>query len=520
MYKIMIVDDEPAIILSTRTSISKITSGFEIIEEAYNGQEALEKIPLCHPDIILADIKMPVMDGIALVKKINELYPDIYTVIISGYDDFVYVKEALKSGAIEYLLKPIEPELLIKLTNDLSVRLTELYSSKSKMLLNCLLNSLTIDNEMMEKYLNYKYYSIAVFRKGLLPSRFGPLQNIQDNKFISELINLETLEREYTLEACWILNGRDEHENIMVIGSTCLSQAKNEKVLKQVYSNLSLLQKNITFVYNSDLNKINDLNDIAKNMQKKLSQYFVIGENQILNYNDLPQTNKFLSATLDINMENKLTSLILGRSMNLLKTEFSKLFQIWREQSYPQILLEKMLKQIFSIIEKQSPSVSANDYVELQLEEAFAVSNDFDSLLKNVWDLAEELLAYTPNHGSRKIDALEILDSIDKYLSLNLNKPISLQNICEINGVSQPYISGIYRKYKKLTFNEYLTDVRMNAAKRLIVECPDLLIKDISEMVGYQDSYYFSKVFKSLTGYNCIDFRKNAIEPHLTSNSQ
>ncbi|HEY5587027.1 MAG TPA: response regulator [Ruminiclostridium sp.] len=84
MYKVMIVDDEPSIIRNIKRTLERCSNNFVVVAEAYNGCEALEKTETVKPDIIFSDIKMPVMDALTLTKKLNELYPEILPVIISG----------------------------------------------------------------------------------------------------------------------------------------------------------------------------------------------------------------------------------------------------------------------------------------------------------------------------------------------------------------------------------------------------------------------------------------------------
>lgn len=107
MLKILLVDDEPSAIKLLTYIIEHRYKEFEIVGTAENGQEGLEKIALLKPNIVITDVKMPIMDGIELAAHIKQDYPNIYCIIASGYDDFEYARGALKSGVVDYLLKPI-----------------------------------------------------------------------------------------------------------------------------------------------------------------------------------------------------------------------------------------------------------------------------------------------------------------------------------------------------------------------------------------------------------------------------
>lgn len=113
MYNILIVDDEPIILSGIKFLINWEKNDCAIMDTARNGREALEKIRACQPDIILCDIKMPVMDGLELLKQVNEEYPSIVFVMLSNLQEFQAAKEAISNRAVEYLLKSqLEPELL------------------------------------------------------------------------------------------------------------------------------------------------------------------------------------------------------------------------------------------------------------------------------------------------------------------------------------------------------------------------------------------------------------------------
>lgn len=121
MYKVIIVDDEPMIKRTLHKLIHQ-NALFSVIGEAEDGQGALELFETHRPDIIFTDIRMPVMDGLELIKRVKEIDPSVEIVVISGYDDFSYAQQALRSGTADYLLKPIEPEALAAALDGLAGR--------------------------------------------------------------------------------------------------------------------------------------------------------------------------------------------------------------------------------------------------------------------------------------------------------------------------------------------------------------------------------------------------------------
>ena len=97
--------------------INSISDDFQVIGQVFNGEEALDLIQNCRPDIVFTDIRMPIMGGLELIKILYQQYPDIVTVIISGYDDFEYARSVLQYKVFDYLLKPIKKEELMQTLN-------------------------------------------------------------------------------------------------------------------------------------------------------------------------------------------------------------------------------------------------------------------------------------------------------------------------------------------------------------------------------------------------------------------
>jgi two-component system response regulator YesN len=108
MYKLILVEDEVIIRKGLRQLIEHVIGGFEVVGEAGNGREALELLKSVPPDLLITDIRMDEMNGIEMIKKIRVQYPNLYILIISGYADFEYAKQAIKYGISDYILKPVD----------------------------------------------------------------------------------------------------------------------------------------------------------------------------------------------------------------------------------------------------------------------------------------------------------------------------------------------------------------------------------------------------------------------------
>jgi two-component system response regulator YesN len=122
-YSVLVAEDEPLIRRHIVRKLAESCPGFEVVAEAADGQEALESIAELYPDVLVTDIRMPVMDGLALIREAYYGYPDVRVVIVSGYDEFSYAKSALSFGVKDYLLKPISDDELRSVMSRLAVQL-------------------------------------------------------------------------------------------------------------------------------------------------------------------------------------------------------------------------------------------------------------------------------------------------------------------------------------------------------------------------------------------------------------
>lgn len=125
MYKIFLADDEIWVIMGLKKLIEKTGAPFRVVGEANNGIVALEEIEEKKPDVLITDIRMPGMDGLQLTQKIQEKNLDTRVVLVSGYAEFNYAQQAMRMGAVDYLLKPVEAEALAEVLERLETMLNK-----------------------------------------------------------------------------------------------------------------------------------------------------------------------------------------------------------------------------------------------------------------------------------------------------------------------------------------------------------------------------------------------------------
>lgn len=153
MYDVLIIDDEPW----ARKVIIKLgqfeSHGLQVIGEAEDGNQGLDMIEEYKPDLVITDMRMPGLDGVGLLKTISEKYPEVIIIAMSGYNDFIYLKQAIRSGVIEYLLKPVEPG---ELKQALERSVCHLEDKHRNVIEGFGMLHLFSDQKMMNAYLDYR----------------------------------------------------------------------------------------------------------------------------------------------------------------------------------------------------------------------------------------------------------------------------------------------------------------------------------------------------------------------------
>lgn len=174
MYQVMVVDDEPMAASLIVNIIKRKYSDFEIMGTAYDGEEALELMEeKGEPDVLITDIQMPVMNGLKLVEETKKRYPEVISVIVSGYQEFEYAKQAIAFGVCDYILKPIVPSEFSKLITRIGEKLRQKYYKERNTLMHKMVNEIPIDEKTLRRYFQSECYYGAIVRLNGLPSRYG-----------------------------------------------------------------------------------------------------------------------------------------------------------------------------------------------------------------------------------------------------------------------------------------------------------------------------------------------------------
>lgn len=495
MYRILVVDDEPIGLNHVRMILEKKCPQFEIIGTAENGAEALELIRRDQPDILITDIRMPIMDGIALVSQVKKEFPEILSVIVSGYSEFEYAKSALRSGVCDYLLKPLVPSDMMALMERMEIRLNSLYHEKRTQILRSLCHKEVVDDETkMKQYFSSEAYYAVIFRWNGLPSRFIKKHGV-------EIFSMEE-EKIY-------IYGRDEMEALYLIPREIVFQSTFPEFLEKLFRREQKQNRGsyVTGVFCEVEISIGQLADVAERLYRKLDESLIIGKNQLTGLeSDIPAVH--VSEAEKRILEN-VEQLIRCCQYQQISEELHNIFSVWKMEERSQLYMESEIKYILRLLQNACPLEMKSAEIEYMLDDVFYYAADMEELENSLVLLMKQCI---PNVRKERIDDKEqLFRSILAYLNTHIKEPLTLGDICRKFGVSQTSLSRIFRAYKETSFTNYLTEMRMDQAKRIMQQEPSAYVKDIAERVGYLDQFYFSRIFRSVTGVCPKEYMERAM---------
>lgn len=481
MYNVLLVDDEPTSLNHMQTIIEKKCPEYEVTGRADNGKAALDFMEQELPDVLITDVRMPVMDGLKLVSTVKKRFPDVLSVIVSGHQEFDYVKEAIQSGVCDYLLKPLKPADMRTLLEEIRPRLHTRYYEKRKQLIRSLCNH--VRNAEINNLARYfpagRYYS-AIIRKNGLPKRFGRSGGI-------EIFSME--------EEQIFIYGRDEMEALYLFPESLLSGETFEQVMRRFFERECKEGCYVTAVVYEEQFDLKLLPDVMQKLYRKLDEAIIVGESQML-------SSKAAAAQMQTEEEREaliyLSYLVKYKETSKIPGKLKELFELWQRQKRRQLYVEGKLRYLFQIIHDAFHVTKADDGVEFEIDDAFFYAANMQELTESVLAVLAQLL---PAKGEERADDKRALfHSILSYLENHMEETMTIHTICMEFGLSQTSLSKLFRIYENTSFSNYLTMLRIERAKKILNSDPDAYIKNVAERVGYGDQFYFSRIFRSVVG--------------------
>lgn len=528
MTRILIVDDEILVRLSLKTLIHWNENGFEIAGEAENGKEALDILENDPCDILLTDIRMPEMDGIELMKIVRDRWPETRIIVLSSYNDFQYVQQALRIGANDYILKLswVPDELLqkcIRFREEIEVEwanrvkhsrtafrmeLLEL-NLKEKLLRNVLVkqgtsmetNNLLREIRSISKEQTYRVVCVSIDNYQRI---------VDENRFKSEqllsftIINiLREIVKKY--EGGDLIEIKNERFAILM-------EHLSEEMLAEMHdAAMTFAKVSLSFGIVKDSVNLDELHTAYSRAESALQSRFYNRDEHYFYDTDRPISD--MAGKIESVQEDYWTELIEQNSERMVEA-IQSWYEKQKQSEAPSALIREKWLHLLLLFERKLGQLGKDLYAlpSYNGQYPYDVIRNAETLQEiaewfggwAIQTLEFIRLGWKPRYRSEIIEVMNIIQQ--EYTTA-----LKVSDIARRVGFAENYLSVLFKKETGEKIVEYLMKVRMKKARELLLD-PSYKIYEISEMIGYSDATHFSKYFKKIEGVFPLEYRKASLK--------
>ncbi len=503
MYQLMIIDDEKTVRTGLKGLIDWGRYNIEICGEAEDGVEGLSKVMECQPDLVLVDIKMPEMGGIEMIKEARKQGFAGKCIILTGYSEFDFAKQAIKLGVEAYLLKPVDDDELIECVESILEELQQQERQEQKeeefegkirqevlrSLLLCMEDAQSLKNKL-EKYgfdRNCNKFCVAVAETGNEYSAVEFSQFLQEKQkvFLFGLKDVETIRLENKI----VLIGK----NIGLEEFTHCLRESNIRI-KERYKEGFFIAVGLEVV------QWEDLHFSYESAKMLLSHQFLFDNEEVVSLE-----NCFFSGEVhpEKNIDNLMKIIEVGdeEAIKLLFDEYMIYYRshFKREEDIKLYFLEKLLKIHTKIREEyveQSKQILTMTEITDLIRGAGTLNDLRDVLINICVEISRQVVS----------DSDHVINRVLYYMERHYYEDLTLKKIAEVFNYNSAYLGKLFKAVTGEGFISVLDRIRIDHAKRLIMQ-DNLKIYQISQRVGYRNLDYFYTKFKKYVGKSPREFR-------------
>lgn len=543
MLKIFLAEDEVVVRETIKRMIPWEELGFELVGEAADGEMALPLLIRQQPDLLITDIKMPFMDGLTLARLAKKEIPGLKVVILSGYDDFNYAKQAIGIGVEDYLLKPITKNALIERLSEIRSRYEHEKTQK----------------EYYEKFQRemqaYEKNSSRDFFEALVGGSMDMMEVYKRAEklgldIVAEAYNVliftmncdEDFSRQRDEYSSWeaeslelLENFFAGHSSAMLFRSNIFSygvllKGQRETIEENTRACVDEIRKILSrqdgrrewfLAVGQSVDRLSQIQKSYHTASRAFSQRYLYDEN-ILYYDEMEtmehpggqaetEDNAYLQK-VDVNALNPailqkfLSNGLQEETENFVKDYF---YAIGQEPMESLVFRNYVILNVrFSVISFiKGLGCDTNEMESADTEEVLAESGkNMESAIAYAKKMISQAIEIRDqNSGNKNRSILKTaVDFIDSHY---MDEEISLNTVANVANVSSNHFSALFSQNMGQTFIEYLTSLRMNKAKELL-RCTGMRSSEIAGEIGYKDAHYFSYLFKKTQGMTPSDYRK------------
>lgn len=488
MYTLLIVDDEEIEREGMAQFIPWDSYEIKVVSTARNGAEGLEKIAKFRPDLAIVDIKMPVMNGIEMIRQAKEQYPDMTFVVLSGYGDYEFTSQAMELGVRHYILKPCDESKMIPVLNK---AFAELEEARKK---NARSEKLETEARLLKPYAREQLFRDLLLGKAQASS--GARQLVDELGGEQRMVLLLDFRLKCGFDSLERYVVGNMLGDLLPDGTLLMTTGVDRDVLVLADAMAESSVETAVQVLKKEFKRFETLP-----MLSSASRTGTLAELSVL----FRQAQELLQLNMD---ENEPALLRPSRNAALPETvnEIFDLEALRQTGSYEELLQELA----FSFAKMEAKDYRPQQRQKL-CELAWKLLFEDKAAPEDSLPAWADALTAAWNHPQPDARSREIFLAIYE----NLPEPeFSLQTIAQQRlFMSEDHLRRIFSQMTGNRFSAYLEHCRITQARRLLEFQPDMKISRLAELVGYPlDGQYFSKVFRKICGVTPTEYRNH----HLT----
>lgn len=542
MYKILIVDDEVLVRVGIKSMFNWEEKGYTIIGEAANGVEALSKIEEYKPDIIFVDLMMKKMDGFELIKAVKKDYPKIKIIVLSCYNDFKNVKEAMRLGASDYIFKlSITSEEILSTLDGIKNQIDEdvkKYNSKDiyenmvnenistlkeKKLKTAVEQSFSSEDEFynelatldMKINLKQAYFVLVIKIDNIYDLDLN--SKIKEKDILnSAIINMisEALQKLINFEVF----SYNEGEIISVINCEHYENIKEDII--DVFTKIKdYLDRYLGISISGGVSSIHkglkQFKTTVQEGEKACNLRFYRGIGNCFNYIENMDNNIFKDMELPnfIEYSNFIRESIEKTDCKLCKQYINEyILKLKSKESLSESKIRNQIQQLLFFI----GSIAKGRGIDIYMMKVENYNLESDEIISKYISI-DEIIVWINNFIDKFFESIqknmygkyrEEIIKIQYYVRDNLDKIIDIPTAAAYVNMSESYFSHIFKKEVGIGFIDYVNNEKIQKAKELIISS-NYKVYEVSDMLGFQNSTYFTILFKKVTGLSPLDYKKS-----------
>lgn len=519
MYKVLLVDDEKIILNGISRIVKWGDAGTELVGTASNGIEAIDFIAQQLPDIVVSDIRMPGMDGLTLVEKVYEQFPQIRFVMLSGFSDFDYAKRAMRFGVQHYLLKPCNEAQIEEALREVVADLRQ--SEGREQFVQQLKDGLQkvmphVKAQFLEEFVTNKTYGHEDW------DYYGALFNLDFHDKHVRLLLFE-LEGVYEYEHLFAVKNiaEDIIDRAMIsttVGKHVLLLLEEDGDIAQLYEHISEIRQTFQRFYKLDLTiAISEAGEMikARTLYKQtlecLSHRFYLGEGSLIAASDIYKmmdTTELRELRFD---EEQLMMHIKSGSVQEVLEQIDQFFHQLRDMRFDMAMAKSYVIPSYMAMIRLTHAESLAMYMNKLLQ--LLQLDTLPSIQQMFRGVASEIAQFNYDKNKKQHNAIvtKVLKVIEEHIA---DPELSLNWVAnQMLYMNADYLGKLFKKETGEKFSNYVIQLRVTKAANLIARHQDVKIFEIAEQLGFGDNpQYFSQVFKKVVGCTPSEYMKSPIQ--------